>query len=240
MTTYAQITNGQIIREAPAPAAPGYGPDGAWHDYTNPAEVAAYLADGGWVAVTEPATAKPADTATTYYVREVALVDGAPVASWVAKTKSAEQQAAEAEAKAKLTNLEARIAKIEAAIWPPPGTPADTTGIKSFTDWGGVVPPGALVLDGGKVYRNKTTVPLTTAPTAMPGGPTQWTHLWEPITPTGTGGGGTTPAAWDPNGKAHKIGDLVTYNGKTYRCIQAHTSQVGWTPTAVASLWTLA
>jgi hypothetical protein len=95
MTTYAQITNGQIVREAPAPTAPGYGPDGHWHDYTDPAELAAYLADGGWVAVTEPATAKPADTATTYYVREVSLVNGGPVAPWVAKPKSAEQQAAE-------------------------------------------------------------------------------------------------------------------------------------------------
>lgn len=98
MTTYAQITNGQIVREAPAPTAPGYGPDGAWHDYRDPAAVAAYLADGGWVAVTEPATAKPADTATTYYVREVSLVAGAPVAAWVARPKSAEQQAAETSA----------------------------------------------------------------------------------------------------------------------------------------------
>lgn len=108
MTTYAQITNGQLVREAPAPTAPGYGPDGAWHDYRDPAEVAAYLADGGWVAVTEPATAKPADTATTYYVREVSLVNGGPVASWVAKPKSAEQVAAEKHA-ADLATLRANI-----------------------------------------------------------------------------------------------------------------------------------
>lgn len=95
MTTYAQITNGAIVREAPAPTVPGYGPDGAWHDYTKPAEVAAYLADGGWVPVTEPATTKPADTATTYYVREVTVVAGVPAAAWVARPKSAEQQAAE-------------------------------------------------------------------------------------------------------------------------------------------------
>ena len=95
MTTYAQIANGRIVREAPAPTAPGYGPDGAWHDYRDPAEVAAYLTEGGWTAVTEPATAKPADTATTYYVREVTVVAGVPAAAWVARPKSAEQQAAD-------------------------------------------------------------------------------------------------------------------------------------------------
>jgi hypothetical protein len=36
---------------------------------------------------------------------------------------------------------------------------------------------------------------------------------------------------------SYKIGDEVTYQGKTYKCIQAHTSQAGWTPTAVPALW---
>ena len=35
-------------------------------------------------------------------------------------------------------------------------------------------------------------------------------------------------------------GNLVTYSGTVYRCLQAHTSQAGWTPTAVASLWAVA
>lgn len=36
---------------------------------------------------------------------------------------------------------------------------------------------------------------------------------------------------------AYKVGDEVTYNGRLYRCLQAHTSQAGWTPTAVPALW---
>ena len=40
-TLYAQVTNGAITQVAPPPTAPGYGPDGAWHDYRDPAEVAA-------------------------------------------------------------------------------------------------------------------------------------------------------------------------------------------------------
>ena len=36
---------------------------------------------------------------------------------------------------------------------------------------------------------------------------------------------------------AYKVNDLVTYNGSTYKCLQAHTSQAGWTPVAVPALW---
>jgi hypothetical protein len=40
---------------------------------------------------------------------------------------------------------------------------------------------------------------------------------------------------------AYKVNDLVIYtpNGKTYKCIQAHTSQQTWTPVAVPALWAL-
>ncbi|HEU0241116.1 MAG TPA: carbohydrate-binding protein [Micromonosporaceae bacterium] len=38
---------------------------------------------------------------------------------------------------------------------------------------------------------------------------------------------------------AYAVGALVTYGGHTYRCIQAHTSQVGWEPPNVPALWQL-
>ncbi len=44
--------------------------------------------------------------------------------------------------------------------------------------------------------------------------------------------------AWAPN-TYYTVGALVTYNGVTYKCIQAHTSQVGWEPPNAASLWQL-
>jgi hypothetical protein len=50
-----------------------------------------------------------------------------------------------------------------------------------------------------------------------------------------TSSGGT--AAWAPN-VPYAVNTLVTYGGLTYRCIQAHTSQVGWEPPAAPSLWT--
>jgi chitinase len=42
--------------------------------------------------------------------------------------------------------------------------------------------------------------------------------------------------AWTP-GKAYKAGDIVSYNGKKYKCIQPHTSLAGWEPSNVPALW---
>ena len=38
--------------------------------------------------------------------------------------------------------------------------------------------------------------------------------------------------------RAYVVGDKVQRKGKLWRCIQAHTSQAGWEPENVASLWT--
>lgn len=52
----------------------------------------------------------------------------------------------------------------------------------------------------------------------------------------------TTPAvlfdAWSADGVAYVKGDIRQYDGLLYRCIQAHTSQSDWTPSAAVSLWT--
>ncbi|MEV6983327.1 glycosyl hydrolase family 18 protein [Sphaerisporangium sp. NPDC051017] len=44
-------------------------------------------------------------------------------------------------------------------------------------------------------------------------------------------------AAWAPN-TWYNAGDIVTYNGVDYRCVQSHTSLVGWEPPIVPALWT--
>ena len=46
--------------------------------------------------------------------------------------------------------------------------------------------------------------------------------------------------AWDSSGHAYMINDYVQHEGLLYRCVQSHTSQVGWGPTAAASLWSRA
>ncbi len=41
---------------------------------------------------------------------------------------------------------------------------------------------------------------------------------------------------WQPN-TAYAVGALVMFNGVEYKCIQSHTSQVGWEPPNVPALW---
>ncbi|SEG66900.1 chitin-binding protein [Nonomuraea solani] len=66
----------------------------------------------------------------------------------------------------------------------------------------------------------------------------------------GGGGGGPNPTptptptvnppqpsgTWKA-GTAYAIGNTVTYNGASYRCIQAHTALAGWEPPNVPALW---
>lgn len=60
-----------------------------------------------------------------------------------------------------------------------------------------------------------------------------WSH---PGPSQGGGSGGAGPTAWAAQ-TAYAVGDQVTYQGTTYSCLQAHTSQVGWEPPNVPALW---
>ena len=42
---------------------------------------------------------------------------------------------------------------------------------------------------------------------------------------------------WDDDSHEYKVDDRVKFEGTLYRCLQAHTSQAGWTPVAAPSLW---
>ena len=37
---------------------------------------------------------------------------------------------------------------------------------------------------------------------------------------------------------SYELGVRVRYDGKLYKCVQAHTSQAGWEPPSVPALWT--
>jgi chitinase len=69
--------------------------------------------------------------------------------------------------------------------------------------------------------------PPTSTPSPTPAGSPSPT-----VSPTGGG----QYASWQPN-HAYAVGDLVSYGGHNYRCIQAHTSLVGWEPPNVPALW---
>ena len=41
-------------------------------------------------------------------------------------------------------------------------------------------------------------------------------------------------------GVAYAVGNLRAYDGKLYKCVQAHTSQSDWTPDKTPALWVVA
>ncbi|MEU3078047.1 carbohydrate-binding protein [Streptomyces laurentii] len=53
-------------------------------------------------------------------------------------------------------------------------------------------------------------------------------------TPTATA---TAPGGTWAVGTAYRAGDAVTYAGRGYVCLQAHTAQPGWEPPSVPALW---
>ena len=137
---------------------------------------------------------------------------------------------------ARMDSIESRIARIEAHLWPAPPDPTAPADAPTWAETGGIWPDLGLLLDGGIVYRNVSGVPLTTPPSGFPGDPSAWGHLFIVALDTADP---PTGEAWAV-GVAYVVGDIVTYEGSTYTCLQAHTSQAGWTPAAVPSLWTLA
>ena len=146
-----------------------------------------------------------------------------------------------------LAEAETRTTKIAAAYLDArDGTQPETTAetLADVAAWPAWVQPtgahdaytlGRIVQHNGTLYRS-----LHAANVWEPGGEGVPAGLWETATVTDAGDPPTAPDApeWAA-GTAYKVGDLVTYGGQVYRCVQAHTSQTGWDPASVPALWTL-
>ena len=137
-----------------------------------------------------------------------------------AVTTEQERRRTRREAQARMDEI---AAQFEAATATEPPTPRESLADR--------VGPGERVIwTDGNVWRNrsKAWLPTTATPETYPLGWAQETGL-PPDVP-----------AWDGNGHAYKVGDLCTYQGITYRCIQTHTAWVGagWRPSITPSLWT--
>lgn len=92
-------------------------------------------------------------------------------------------------------------------------------------------PKGWTVTHNGKTYES-----LVVGNAWEPGTPLSVDHrLWLDLTPPDP----DPPAGPQPwaAGVDYIVGDRVAFEGRTYSCRQAHTSQTGWTPAAVPALW---
>ena len=108
---YALIQNDQIIQVGPLPRI--WFDGDRWRDFRD--DDGTYAASLGWLPVTHQP--RPADTDTATWDRdEPALVDGLPVVGWTERAKTEAEQAAEAEQNARLDDLAARAARIEAHV----------------------------------------------------------------------------------------------------------------------------
>ena len=181
-------------------------------------------------------TPRPDDTATTTHDRAVELVDGVPTVTWTARPWTATEQANWAEQNARLNDLVARVARIEAHLWPAPPDPT-TSDDPTVDEFDGIWPAGGLIREGGTIWRNVSGVPLTTPPSGFPGAASQWGHLFvavlapEPPAPTVTPWSATT---------TYTVGDRCAKDGRVWECLVAHgpERQGTWAPgPATPTVW---
>ena len=223
--TFAHITADTITALG---NPPGLEWDGTrWWDLRDPTIRTAR----GWLEVTE--TPRPEPVEGGFHEYTVELVDGLPVRIWTYRAWTADELASRAEQNARFDSIEDRLARIEAHLWPAPPDPTATTGVPTMADHGGVWPNQGLLLDGGKVWRNVSGTPLTTAPSGFPGTPSQWAHLFVvALTPPVTPPAGILP--WSATTE-YKAGDKATRNGHLWQCLVAHGAAYAgtWGPPTV-------
>ena len=141
---------------------------------------------------------------------------------------------------ARLDSIEERLARIEANLWPPADPDAEVPAtVPTMADYAGIWPAGQLLLDGGKVWRNIATGPLTTPPSGFPGGGVAW------IGKLFVEHGGAVDPEPEPGvlawavGQTVTAGDKRTHNGRVWTAKLAHTTHEGWAPSAAThAVWT--
>ncbi|WP_312098972.1 carbohydrate-binding protein [Corynebacterium dentalis] len=132
-----------------------------------------------------------------------------------------------------------------AAATTPPATTAAIAGIPAWvnpgTNHAKMYRKGAIVRWNGKVWQSMTDQLNSWEPGAAGVYSFIWTDITPATTPTGTAPDGTQANPYPfKAGLNLTVGQYVTYNGSTYKVIQAHTTQDGWNPPAVPSLFTKA
>lgn len=91
---------------------------------------------------------------------------------------------------------------------------------------------GAIVTLDGKTWRS--LIPFNATTPGNPADPQAY-RWWKDVTPKPEPPPGPQP--WDGNGVRYILGAEVTYEGRTYRVRQEHTSQPDWTPNLIPALY---
>jgi len=115
----------------------------------------------------------------------------------------------------------------------------DTVGIAVETETSGAVAwePGQYVETGAeREYNDKTYACVLSHVTQGDWTPNAVPALWR-VTQGAPPAGGVLP--WII-GETVKAGDKRAYDGKTYVCVQGHTTQDGWQPPGLPALWSVA
>lgn len=165
------------------------------------------------------------DATTTWDRDEPALVNGLPVVGWTEHPRTETELASRAEQNARLDNLAARVARIEAHLWPAP--PDDPT-VDDWDGLGGIWPNEGLLREDGIIWRNVSGVPLTTPPSGFPGATPSSKH------PPAAG-----PLVWAVGISAVAGKTVVSHEGRLWRCKVTHVTHAGWVPSAAThAVWT--
>ena len=171
----------------------------------------------------------------------------AHLAAWVGGAEAArrrdEKTASVAVAGAVATMQDTGTIPKPAAATAPPATTADVAGVPAWVNPGTahakMYRKGAIVRCAGKVWISE----VDGLNSWEPGATGVYSNVWRDITPAAPTTDGSTPDGTQANPLPFKAGlnltagQYVTYQGTTYKVLQAHTTQDGWNPPAVASLF---
>ncbi|EMF8144568.1 carbohydrate-binding protein [Serratia marcescens] len=152
---------------------------------------------------------------------------------------------------------------IQGGVTPPPGKPNAPTAL-TVSELGATslklswaAATGALPIASYTVYRNGNPIGQTAGLSLADNGLAPATQYSYFVTATDSQGNTSLPSSAlavktandgtppDPsapewqNNHSYQAGDVVSYKGKKYTCIQTHTSNAGWTPDAAFTLWQL-
>lgn len=185
------------------------------------------------------------DTRTVTTYDETGAVTSTRLYTEAENAEADTAQALAAEQTARLDDLAARVAALEA--WRASLAAAEPDAPDAPT-WDQLQPPGwwlhnGLLSDGGKTWRNVSGTVITTPPSGFPDGGAPWVgRLFVEVA-------GDTDPDPDPEpepgilawavGQQVEEGDKRTHNGRVWTAKLDHTTHAGWAPSAATyAVWT--